>query len=62
MTDQERVAMTLELDSTAEPIRGILTSASGDAHEFVGWLGLADAIERLLPHDDPPTASRPWDG
>jgi len=40
--------LKLDLDPTADPIRGLLTAPNGTPQEFVGWLGLADAIEHLL--------------
>jgi hypothetical protein len=56
MTDDQHLAVRLELDAVADPIRGCITAGDGEAQEFVGWLGLASAIERLLtPADDPST-------
>ena len=53
MTDDDHlVALRLDVDPDAEPIRGVLTA--GDAHAFVGWLGLAAEIERTLREDDAP--------
>ena len=49
MTDDDHlVALRLDVDPDAEPIRGVLTAGDGDAHAFVGWLGLAAEIERTL--------------
>jgi hypothetical protein len=48
MTHGDRVALGLLLDPSAEPISGELTAPDGDAREFVGWLGLATEIERML--------------
>lgn len=37
----------LEIDPTSEPVSGRLT-AGETSHEFVGWIGLAAALERML--------------
>jgi hypothetical protein len=48
-----RLAATLELDVADDQIQGRLITPAGHAHEFVGWLGLAHAIELLLtPESD----------
>lgn len=50
-TDQTRVAgavrITIELIPGSDPIRGRIAGAPHVGEEFVGWLGLAAAIERL---------------
>jgi hypothetical protein len=51
MTDDHLVALRLDVDPDAEPIRGLLTAGDGHAHAFVGWLGLAAEIERTLRGD-----------
>jgi hypothetical protein len=48
MDDDHLVALRLDVDPGAEPIRGVLTAGDGHAHAFVGWLGLAAEIERTL--------------
>ena len=40
--------LTLELEHGADPIAGVLRDASGTGHPFVGWLGLAVALQRCL--------------
>ena len=51
MEEEHRVALRLDVDPRADPIRGELRTAEGDPRAFVGWLGLADAIERTLRED-----------
>jgi hypothetical protein len=48
MTDDHLVALRLDVDPGAEPIRGVLTAQDGSVHTFEGWLGLAAEIERTL--------------
>jgi hypothetical protein len=49
MTDDRHVELRLDVDPDADPIRGVVsTGDGGEAHEFVGWLGLAAEIERTL--------------
>jgi hypothetical protein len=43
---------TLELDAAADPIAGSLRDERGDDVDFVGWLGLASALERLLSEEE----------
>ena len=38
--------MRLELDDRGDAIRGRLTTESGSTLAFIGWLGLAAAIEQ----------------
>jgi hypothetical protein len=47
MSDRQRKTFTLELEDT-EPIEGRLRTESGPSREFVGWLGLAAALESVL--------------
>jgi hypothetical protein len=47
-TEDERIALRLELDRDAEPISGRLTGPEGVGAEFVGWLALSAALERLV--------------
>ena len=42
------VVVTLELDPSAEPIRGVARDEDGTEHTFTGWLGLARALELTL--------------
>jgi hypothetical protein len=51
MEDHRFVALRLDVDPVADPIRGRLWVGDGGreaAHEFEGWLGLAEEIERTL--------------
>jgi hypothetical protein len=59
MTDDRHVALRLDVDPDADPIRGVLTAQDGAAHDFVGWLGLASEIERTLRGDGPPGSVPP---
>jgi len=43
------IQVWLELDLVARPIRGTLSLPAGSPSPFVGWLGLAAAIEGLRP-------------
>ena len=43
----DRISLRLELDQGLEPISGRLVAAEGDGEEFVGWLGLGTALEKL---------------
>ena len=54
MTDDHHVALRLDVDPGADPIRGVLTTADGAPHAFEGWLGLAAEIERTLRGSPPP--------
>jgi hypothetical protein len=47
MSDRQHKTFTLELEDT-EPIEGRLRIESGPSREFVGWLGLAAALESVL--------------
>jgi hypothetical protein len=42
------IVVTLELDPSAEPIRGVARDERGAEHPFTGWLGLARALELTL--------------
>jgi hypothetical protein len=44
---------TLELDASADPIAGRLCGEAGEDVDFVGWLGLASALEGLLSELEP---------
>jgi hypothetical protein len=47
MGDPQRKTFTLEFED-AEPIEGRLRAEDGPSREFVGWLGLAAALESVL--------------
>jgi len=47
MGDPQRKTFTLEFED-AEPIEGRLQAENGPSREFVGWLGLAAALESVL--------------
>jgi hypothetical protein len=42
------IFVTLELDPSAEPIRGLARGSEGTERPFTGWLGLARALEQTL--------------
>jgi len=46
--EPRRVTVTLELDASAEPIRGVARDTEGVERPFTGWLGLARALELTL--------------
>jgi hypothetical protein len=48
MHEHRQRSFTLRLDVDNDPIAGRLEDESGSGHEFVGWLGLAKALEALL--------------
>ena len=53
MAGADRLLATLELDLSAPQLQGRLSVPGREARNFVGWLGLATAIEELLqPVDD----------
>jgi hypothetical protein len=45
--------LILEIDSETDPVSGRLGEGTGPNVPFVGWLGLARALERVL-HDPSP--------
>lgn len=45
---------TLSVDVGSDPIAGNLADELGGRKEFIGWLGLARALETLLAPDQPP--------
>jgi hypothetical protein len=47
LSTDPRHTLTLEIDR-AEPVTGRLREGEGTTEEFVGWLGLAKALERAL--------------
>lgn len=46
-TDPGRISLKLELEPGVEPISGRLVAVDGRSVDFVGWLGLSSALERL---------------
>jgi hypothetical protein len=57
-------SLSLTIDVAAEPVTGTLTDDHGQRHEFVGWLGLSDALSRIGtqhtgPHRPPHPAPTP---
>ncbi len=45
--DSHPITLTLEVDRGTDPISGRLVSPE-DRRQFVGWLGLASALETLI--------------
>jgi hypothetical protein len=45
--DSERITFQVEIDPAADPINGSIRSGE-QSLEFVGWVGLAGALERIL--------------
>jgi hypothetical protein len=43
----DRIAFRVEVERDAEPIRGTIHTPERE-HEFVGWVGLARALERIF--------------
>jgi hypothetical protein len=39
--------IVVELDVESEPIRGTIAHGGQTAHEYLGWLGLIEAVEQL---------------
>ena len=63
MTDRP-IRLTLELDSVDEPISGRTLHDDGSSRPFVGWLGLARALQSVFANQPrvpvtqaPPTGS-----
>jgi hypothetical protein len=57
VTEPQLRTFTLALDPASEPICGRLEDEHAFGRDFVGWLGLAIALEVLLsatPEDDGP--------
>jgi len=58
-SDSTRI-VTLKLDTDADPISGELNEAGETSRPFVGWLGLAAALERVFAGRSPAVpAERP---
>jgi hypothetical protein len=52
--------LTLEIDAASDPIAGRLSEGGAPGREFVGWLGLARALELALQRaEQAPGAGRP---
>jgi hypothetical protein len=45
--------LTLDVDPGEDPIRGRVSEAGGMPVPFVGWLGMARALERVLGRPAP---------
>lgn len=62
--ERQRLTVTLEVDPTSNPIEGIARDECGAERPFIGWLGLATALEHALemrlvdPHGHPAAESR----
>lgn len=52
------VALWLELDLDAQPIKGTLAPPRGPSVPFVGWLGLTAALEGLRGAHEPPVREK----
>jgi hypothetical protein len=50
--------LILEIDSDTDPVSGRLGEGTGPSVPFVGWLGLARALERVLDAPSPPDGER----
>jgi hypothetical protein len=68
MRNPSRHTLTLELEvDTGDGVAGRLSDADGRGTDFVGWLGLASAIEAFsapdpLPAHPPPDEADPLPG
>jgi len=60
---QPTVRVTLEFEPGSDPPRGRLLTGDA-AYPFVGWLGLATALEHVIGADapTPPSAPAPTNG
>jgi hypothetical protein len=47
-----RVKLRLDLDPSTQPITGRVDGEQGPPVDFVGWMGLMGALDRLLAHGD----------
>ena len=64
--DNERAAgrartrvLTLEIDAESDPIAGCLSESGAPGQQFVGWLGLARALELALEPPEPAHGAGP---
>jgi hypothetical protein len=48
MTSTTLLRLSLELRPGTSPLCGRIVDESGGVHEFVGWTGLASALEEVL--------------
>lgn len=48
MSSDTHTRLVLELDLAADPVRGIVHDARGDARPFSGWMALTRTIELSL--------------
>jgi hypothetical protein len=51
--------LTLEIDAASDPIAGRLSEGGAPGREFVGWLGLARALELALERAEPAPGAGP---
>ena len=47
MPDEDRIVFQVEVEAGPEPISGLIRAGTEEV-EFVGWVGLAGAMERVL--------------
>ena len=45
--------LTLEIDADSDPISGCVSEGAAPGRRFVGWLGLARALELALERGEP---------
>jgi hypothetical protein len=50
-SDRTRV-LTLEIETDSDPIAGIVSEGEAPGQPFVGWLGLARALELALERSE----------
>jgi hypothetical protein len=63
MDTKSRRMLILELeDGEGDSLAGRITSLAGNGIQFVGWLGLAGAIEAALQGDHADEDSKPAQG
>ncbi len=48
MAQDQRAALTVEVDPYADPIAGVIRTSTGTEARFVGWMGLTRGIELAL--------------
>jgi hypothetical protein len=54
-----KLTVTLELDATSTPIRGVARDEHGAQRPFTGWVGLATVLERALELGASAAAGKP---
>lgn len=52
--DASRIILHLELDPEHTPVSGAIGLDDGERLPFVGWLGLAEALDRVLTRERGP--------